>query len=153
LRQPGKVRIADVFPERNPIRTVAGPAKESLRSQQMAGTRAYRTWNEFQTGTKGQFASRAEASTAWTAYKQTNGIVTGTVRSSAAKARFLKTVSASGSAPKWMNQWLRRGKVPPGHHVDHIKPLSIGGADTPANMRLLDIDLHTTHHRFYRPWE
>ena len=36
--------------------------------------------------TAGQFATRAEAGAAWSAYKQANGIVTGTVRSQAQKS-------------------------------------------------------------------
>jgi RHS repeat-associated protein len=118
-----------------------------------SGAPIYRTWNQFQAGTAGQFASRAEAGAAWSAYKQAAGIVTGATRSTAARSTFLRGMAESGKAPSWMNQWLQRGKVPPGYHVDHIKPLSIGGADAPANMRLLDIDMHTTHHQFYRPWE
>jgi hypothetical protein len=51
-----------------------------------------------------------------------------------------------------MKQWLRQGKVPPGYNVDHIKPLSIGGADTPANMRLQLEELHKIHHYHYAPW-
>jgi hypothetical protein len=64
-------------------------------------------------------------------------------------------LAESGKAPSWMNQWLREGKVPPGYEVDHITPLSIGGADAPWNMRLLDKDFHSLHHSpgFYRPWE
>jgi len=52
-----------------------------------------------------------------------------------------------------MKQWLQEGRVPPGYEVDHIKPLSVGGADTPASMRLQGADLHDIHHRYYRPWE
>jgi len=52
-----------------------------------------------------------------------------------------------------MKQWLRKGKTPPGYEVDHIKPLSIGGADDASNMRLQGADLHKTHHKWYRPWE
>lgn len=103
--------------------------------------------------TKGQFSSRADAGKAWAAYKEANGIVTGTVRNQAQKSAFLKQMAESGKSPKWMNQWLSKGKVPPGYQVDHIKPLSIGGADVPSNMRLQGIDLHKTHHQFYRPWE
>ncbi len=125
----------------------------ATRSCETPRTPAFKNWNHFQAGTKGQFTSRAVAGTAWAAYKETNGIVTGTIRSSAAKSQFLKSLAESVHAPKWMNQWLRQGTVPPGYHVDHIKPISIGGADTPANMRLLDIDMHKMHHRFYRPWE
>ncbi len=51
-----------------------------------------------------------------------------------------------------MNQWLLKGKVPPGVQVDHKIPLSIGGKDLPSNMRLLDIATHKLHHRFYQPW-
>jgi hypothetical protein len=104
--------------------------------------------------TAGQFATRAEAGAAWSAYKQANDIITGTVRSQAQKSLFLKNAANSGKYPKYMNQWLRNGKVPPGYHVDHIKPLSIGGKDAPSNMRLLDIDFHINiHHKYYRPWQ
>lgn len=113
----------------------------------------FRNWNEFQAGTAGQFANRVEAGAAWVAYKEAQGIATGVNRSTVARSEFLTGMAESGKAPSWMNQWLQQGKVPPGHHVDHIKPLSIGGSDTPANMRLLDIDMHRTHHRYYRPWE
>ena len=113
----------------------------------------FRTWNQFQGSTQGQFSTRAEASAAWQLYKEANGIVTGTYRSQAAKSQYLQQLAESGKAPSWMNQWLNNGKVPPGYAVDHIKPLSVGGADSPSNMRLLDIDLHRLHHRYYRPWE
>ena len=66
---------------------------------------------------------------------------------------YLKNLMEDGKNPKWMNQWFEKGKVPPGYHVDHIKPLSVGGKDLPENMRLLDIDGHKTHHKFYRPWQ
>jgi hypothetical protein len=33
-------------------------------------------------------------------------------------------------------------KVPPGYQVDHIKPLSEGGQDVPANMQLIPIRQH-----------
>ncbi|MEK6154535.1 FG-GAP-like repeat-containing protein [Flavobacteriaceae bacterium 3-367] len=114
------------------------------------------TWNQFQKMTAGQFTSRGEAGAAWSAYKQANGIVSGTIRSQAQKSLFLRNASSSGLYPKWMNQWLRKGKVPPGYQVDHIKPLSIGGKDVLSNMRLLDIDFHINIHHakgFYRPWE
>ena len=111
-----------------------------------------RTWNEFQAATKGKFVSRADAARGWELYKQANNIQTGTQRSQAAKSFFLKQLGASGKAPKWMNQWLSNGKVPPGYQVDHIKPLSIGGADSPLNMRLLDTQMHKVHHKFYAPW-
>lgn len=75
------------------------------------------------------------------------------VRSAAQKAAFLKQLAANGKSPKWMNNWLRKGKVPPGHNVDHVKPLSIGGADNPSNMRLITTADHIIHHRFYRPWK
>jgi hypothetical protein len=117
-------------------------------------TNSATTWNSFQTMTKGQFASRAEAGVAWTAYKAANSITTGVARSQSQKSSFLKLAAASGLYPKYMNQWMRKGKVPPGYHVDHIKPLSIGGKDIPSNMRLLDQDFHMKiHHKFYRPWE
>jgi len=49
-------------------------------------------------------------------------------RSEAAKRQFLKS----------------RGydKVPPGYEVDHIIPLSQGGADAPYNMQLIPIGMH-----------
>lgn len=114
---------------------------------------SFKMWNEFQAGTKGQFASRAEAAKAWDAYKQANGIVTGTVCSSAAKRNFLKCLLDDPNAPSWMRPWLEKGKVPPGYDVDHIKPLSIGGADASSIMRLQSRELHKLHHKCYRPWE
>jgi len=113
----------------------------------------FKTWNDFQAGTKGQFSSRAEAAKAWTSYKEANDIIIGTVRSQAARRQYLKSLADDPSTPSWMKQWLREGRVPPGHEVDHIRPLSIGGPDVPANMRLQGADLHDIHHRYYRPWE
>ncbi|WP_224825198.1 hypothetical protein [Cognatishimia sp. MH4019] len=112
-----------------------------------------KTWNQFQSATKGQFVSRADAAKGWDLYKQANGVQTGTVRSQAAKSFFLKQLGASGKAPKWMNQYLSNGIVPPGYHVDHLTPISVGGADSPLNMRLKDIATHVTRHTYYRPWE
>jgi hypothetical protein len=114
---------------------------------------AFKSWNQFQSGTAGQFASRAEAATAWNAYKQANGIVTGATRSTAAKSNFLKGLADDANTPSWMKQWLSKGKNPPGYDVDHILPLSVGGLDDAANMRLQLRELHKLHHRFYRPWE
>ncbi|MFW5754888.1 MAG: RHS repeat-associated core domain-containing protein [Marinilabiliaceae bacterium] len=68
------------------------------------------------------------------------------------KKIFLKNLAKSGKNPSWMNQWLQKGKVPPGYEVDHIVPLSVGGVDKPSNMRLQGQDLHKNHHRFYHPW-
>lgn len=42
-------------------------------------------------------------------------------------------------------QFLRQHRlthVPAGYHVDHIRPLSQGGSDTPSNMQLLTIEEH-----------
>jgi hypothetical protein len=39
-------------------------------------------------------------------------------------------------------------KVPRGYDVDHIRPLSEGGSDTPANMQLLSTEAH--HHKTAR---
>ncbi|MBP9825305.1 MAG: hypothetical protein KBF21_13860 [Thermoanaerobaculia bacterium] len=111
------------------------------------------TWNEFQAATQGQFATRAEAGRAWSAYKEANGIVTGTTRSMAVRSEYLRSLADHPNTASWMKPWLREGRVPPGYEVDHIKPLSIGGPDTPANMRLQGADLHDIHHRYYRPWE
>jgi RHS repeat-associated protein len=113
----------------------------------------YKTWNQFQAGTKGQFKSRADAGMAWRAYKQAHGIQTGTARSIAQRTKFLKNLADDYRTPSWMKQWLNKGKLPPGYEVDHVVPLSVGGDDIPANMRLQGIDLHKTHHKYYRPWE
>ncbi len=117
-----------------------------------AGARLYRTWNQFQEGTAGQFASRVEAVKAWSVYKEVNGIVTGTVRSQAAGRQFLRSLADDYRTPSWMKPWLSEGRRPPGYEVDHIKPLSIGGEDVPANMRLQGADLHDIHHKWYDPW-
>jgi hypothetical protein len=118
----------------------------------IAGSK-FKNWNDFQNGTKGQFSSRAEAAKAWKAYKNDNGIVLGTVRNQAVKQKFLKSLADDPNTSSWMKAWLKKGRVPPGYNVDHIKPLSILGPDIPANMRLQGIDLHLTHHKYYRPWE
>jgi len=97
---------------------------------------AFKTWNQFQSGTKGQFATRAEAAKAWDAYKQANGIVTGSTRSRSAVRNYLKGLADDPNTPSSMKPWLEKGRVPPGYEVDHIKPLSIGGADDASNMRL-----------------
>ncbi|WP_298140191.1 hypothetical protein [Flavobacterium sp.] len=69
----------------------------------------------------------------------------------AQRSAFLKDAAASGKYSSWMKQWLSRGKVPPGYHVDHQKALFDGGLDIPANMRLKDISIHINRHRYYRP--
>jgi hypothetical protein len=117
------------------------------------GGPVFRTWNQFQAGTPGQFASRADAAAGWSVYKDANGIVTGTVRSQAARSQFLRSLADDWRTPSWQKQWLQEGRVPPGYEVDHIKPLSIDGPDTPANMRLQGIDLHRLWHKVYRPWD
>ncbi len=76
-----------------------------------------------------------------------------TYRSAAQKAKYLKELFKSGKAPKWMTPWLKRGKVPPGYQVDHIKALSAGGDDLPANMKLKTTIDHRVRHKFYRPWQ
>jgi len=113
------------------------------------------TCNDFQAATRGQFATRAEAGRAWAAYKEANEIVTGTTRSMAARSKYLRSLADNPNTASWMKPWLREGRVPPGYEVDHIIPLSIGGPDTPANMRLQGVDIHTIHHSKgrYRPWE
>jgi len=73
-------------------------------------------------------------------------------RSQSARARFLKNLAADIKTPSWMKQWLKQGLVPPGYNVDHIVPLSIGGADTPGNMRLVLKADHVLWHSFYHPW-
>ena len=75
------------------------------------------------------------------------------VRSSANKRGFLRGLASDPNTPRWMKQWLSKGKNPPGYDVDHILPLSVGGLDKASNMRLQLRELHRLHHRFYRPWE
>lgn len=111
-------------------------------------------WNAFEAANAGKY-DNAGMSDAWKEYKDANGIVLGSARSQTAKSNYLKELKQSGKAPKWMNQWLSEGKVPPGYAVDHKVPLSIGGEDSPSNMRLLDVAFHKVHHSkgFYRPWQ
>jgi len=118
-----------------------------------SGAPPYQTWNQFQAGTAGQFATRAEAAQAWGAYKQANCFVTGSVRSQGARSQFLRSLADDYRTASSMKPWLERGQVPPGYEVDHIKPLSVGGEQVASNMRLQAVDLHRLHHRFYRPWE
>jgi RHS repeat-associated protein len=132
----------------------AGTARIGAAAEKVAVKSGPATWNEFQAATRGQFATRAEAGQAWAAYKEANGIVTGTTRSIAARSEYLRSLADNPNTPSWMKPWLQEGRVPPGHQVDHIKPLSIGGPDTPANMRLQGTDIHKIHHGKgrYRPW-
>jgi len=51
-------------------------------------------------------------------------------------------VNRNSSAKK---EFLKKNgykKVPPGYQVDHIKPLSEGGSDTPDNMQLITTSVH-----------
>ncbi|GMV90599.1 MAG: hypothetical protein AMXMBFR82_03770 [Candidatus Hydrogenedentota bacterium] len=73
-------------------------------------------------------------------------------RSMAARGNFLRSLADDHRIPSWMIPWLKRGKVPPGYNVDHIKPLSVGGADLPSNMRLIAQDLHVLWHKRFNPW-
>jgi hypothetical protein len=129
-----------------------GPGEGIVNMAGAAESGAFRTWNQFQRGTAGQFASRAEAAKAWSVYKDANGIVTGSSRSMAARSEYLRSLADDWRTPSWQKPFLREGRVPPGYDVDHIKPLSIGGADVPANMRLQSTELHRIHHQFYDPW-
>lgn len=81
----------------------------------------------------------------------TPGKVSG--RSAYQKSMYLNKLAQSGKAPRWMSTWLSKGKVPPGYQVDQIEPLSIGGKDIPANMRLNLTANHRLHHKWYRPWQ
>ncbi|WP_459556725.1 Ig-like domain-containing protein [Lacunimicrobium album] len=111
------------------------------------------SWNEFQKGTKGQFGSRSEASKAWLIYKESHGIINETLkRDPAVRKRFLKLTAEDPNSPSWMIPWLQKGIDPPGHVVDHIIPLAVGGPDIEWNMRLQGYDLHIIHHRYYHPW-
>jgi RHS repeat-associated protein len=124
----------------------------AIEKSRIANRKIFRTWNEYQAGTKGKFETRGDAAKGWAKYKIQNNIVTGTQRSQSVKKQYLKNLGKSGKAPRWMNQWLRKGEVPPGYNVDHKVPLSVGGTDTMDNMRFQRIDIHQTHHKFYAPW-
>lgn len=76
-----------------------------------------------------------------------------TARDAAVKRAFLRKLANDPKTPSWMKQWLQQGRVPPGYNVDHIKPLSVGGADAPSNMLLRLRADHVIHHRFYHPWK
>lgn len=82
----------------------------------------------------------------------TPGIKGTSLRSAYQKSIYLRELAESGKLPKWMNQWLKNGKVPPGYQVDHKLPLSVGGKDIPSNMRLNQTLNHWMHHIFYHPW-
>jgi RHS repeat-associated protein len=68
-------------------------------------------------------------------------------------ANFRRLLADSGRAPRWMNQWLRAGRAPPGYEVDHVVARSVGGSNAPGNLRLRTTADHRNRHRFYRPWE
>jgi hypothetical protein len=68
------------------------------------------------------------------------------------KIDFLKQQAKNDKTPSWMKTWLEQGRNPPGYDVDHILPLSVGGAHDPFNMRLVLRSDHRTHHKYYDPW-
>jgi hypothetical protein len=112
-----------------------------------------RTWNEFQSGNRGRGWTIDRFSREYASYRAAEGLARqGIQRSSAARRAFLREFAESGKAPKEQIPWLLRDRVPPGYVVDHRIPISDGGPDTPANMRLiLEID-HAIRHRYYHPW-
>jgi RHS repeat-associated protein len=67
-------------------------------------------------------------------------------------ANFRRALAESGRAPRWMNQWLRQGRSPPGHSVDHLRARSVGGSDAASNLRLRTNADHNNRHIFYHPW-
>ena len=73
-------------------------------------------------------------------------------RSTTNKSIFLKQLAKDPKYPNWMKTWLKEGKVPPGFNVEHVKPLSVGGLDSPINMRLNLISNHKLIHKYYHPW-
>jgi RHS repeat-associated protein len=129
-----------------------GTGEFALASEMDAVGQEARTWNRFQSLTRGQFASRADAAKAWTLYKEANSIVTSCPRNAAARSQFLKQLANDWRTPSWQKQWLSQGLTPPGYDVDHIIPLSVGGADSAINMRLQGADIHEIWHQHYDPW-
>jgi hypothetical protein len=75
-----------------------------------------------------------------------------TRRTPGPKIDFLKQQAKSDKTPTWMKPWLEQGRNPPGYDVDHILPLSVGGAHDPLNMRLVLRADHRIHHKHYDPW-
>jgi RHS repeat-associated protein len=74
-------------------------------------------------------------------------------RSAAQRSAFLRQLANHPNTPSWMRQWLSQGRSPPGYVVHHNRPLSVGGADRPANMSLRLQRDHAIHHRYHRPWQ
>ena len=112
------------------------------------------SYKEFSRFTRGRFTGvghQGARSQAWRSFAKHYDITRPT-RSMAQRSAYLKQLYTSRKAPKWMNNWLKDGRVPPGHAVDHIKPLSIGGDDLPINMRLMQNADHDLWHSFYHPW-
>jgi 5-methylcytosine-specific restriction endonuclease McrA len=58
------------------------------------------------------------------------------------KSSGLPKVERSSSAKKEFLKQHGYQKVPQGYQVDHIVPLSKGGADQPSNMQLLPTEIH-----------
>ncbi len=70
------------------------------------------TWNEFQAGTAGQFASRAEAASAWEIYKDANGIVSGgTIRKPGSKST-VPEISRGRLSDPLMDEAMATRRVP-----------------------------------------
>jgi len=103
-------------------------------------------------GRKALWKSMRAAKSGTTSLEVGVNVTSKVIRSQSEKAKFLKSLAESGKYPKWMNQWLTKGKVPPGFNVEHIKPLSIGGKDAASNLRLNTISNHRLIHKYYHPW-
>ena len=73
------------------------------------------------------------------------------VRNVTVRNNFLKSIIKK--SPRWMRNFIEKGKVPPGYNVHHINPLSAGGDDVVSNMSLKLTSDHQRWHKFYRPWK
>ena len=91
---------------------------------------SYNSGHSGQTSTHSHLGVSRHSSTSRTHYSG------GTYKSGYAKVERSETAKM---------QFLRQHgltRIPPGYNIDHIRPLSQGGSDTPSNMQLLSVEAH-----------
>ena len=95
------------------------------------GLAPIKTWNEFQTETKGWFGSRSEASTGWKVYKESSGstkplAIGRQPDTAAAETRGMRRLDTKGWTPAVNDAWVKGG-------IDANKDFHLVSPNTKAN--------------------
>ena len=118
------------------------PSLASAKSYRYSGgrSRSHRTYSSSSWGSKSwrtpKYAKMPALKSCYRSYSS------GTSWSGMYKSSGLSRVNRSESARRGYLESLGYDKVPAGYEVDHVVPLSRGGADEPYNMQLLPASVH-----------